>query len=175
MATTSPHPSDQLRQAMAFLGEPVAAPKASGRGAKTPARGEATPGAGKSMPLRLGAASIVDVDMPELRTRVIDALAVRLDIDPMIVLRISGIADRTYARRKQQGKPLTATESDRVLRIARVASQAERVFGARDKANRWLAKDSAILGAPPLALLATDAGARAVEDELERIEWGDFA
>ena len=63
-----------------------------------------------------------------------------------------------------------------MLRVARVAQEAERVFDNPEKARAWLSKRSAILGGvTPLELLGTDAGARDVEAELTRIEWGDFA
>lgn len=70
---------------------------------------------------------------------------------------------------------MSEAESDRVLRIARVASEAERVFGDAAKAGRWLSSVCTILGAKPLDLLATDAGACDVEYELMRIDQGNFA
>jgi putative toxin-antitoxin system antitoxin component (TIGR02293 family) len=72
-------------------------------------------------------------------------------------------------------QPLSEAESDRALRVARIADEAERVFGDSDKARRWLSAGSHILGAKPLDLLATDAGAREVEAELIRIDFGDFS
>jgi putative toxin-antitoxin system antitoxin component (TIGR02293 family) len=74
-----------------------------------------------------------------------------------------------------QAEPLARDEADRVRRIARVGSEADRVFGDHDKVTRWLSKPSAALGARPLDLLATDSGSREVEEELARIDWGDFA
>jgi putative toxin-antitoxin system antitoxin component (TIGR02293 family) len=62
-----------------------------------------------------------------------------------------------------------------VLRIARVASLAERVFEDSEKARRWLSKENRMLGARPLELLASDQGTHEVEAELNRIELGDFA
>ncbi|RRU06573.1 MbcA/ParS/Xre antitoxin family protein [Stenotrophomonas sp. 278] len=70
---------------------------------------------------------------------------------------------------------MSKAESDSAQRIARVTSEAERVFGDATKAGRWLSSVSTILGAKPLDLLATDAGARDVEYELMRIDQGDLA
>lgn len=79
---------------------------------------------------------------------------------------------RTLARRKA-ARRLPADESDRVLRLTRIAVMAEEVFGDRDKAIRWLHRPNRALGSEvPLALLNTDIGARQVEDLLGRIEHG---
>lgn len=112
---------------------------------------------------------------PLLQPKAIELLAGKLDVDESLLLDVSSITQRTFHRRQEQHQTLTATETDRVLRIARVASEAERVFGSEEKARRWLSKENRMLGAKPLEMLATDAGAREVEAELTRIDWGDFA
>src|SRR5882757_6902955 len=48
------------------------------------------------------------------------------------------VPKRTLARRKAADEPLTVEETDKALRLARIAVQAERVFGAPEKAHRWL-------------------------------------
>jgi putative toxin-antitoxin system antitoxin component (TIGR02293 family) len=86
------------------------------------------------------------------------------------------VPKRTLARRKAAAERLTIEETDKALRLERIALQAERVFGEPDKAHRWLRKAKRELhGETPLAYLATEAGARAVEDMLFRIEHGIFA
>lgn len=82
------------------------------------------------------------------------------------------IPRRTIARRKKAGK-LPADESDRLLRLARIAAQAARVLGTHEKASRWLHEPNRALGNRiPLSLLDTDVGTRQVEDVLGRIEHG---
>jgi putative toxin-antitoxin system antitoxin component (TIGR02293 family) len=111
-----------------------------------------------------------------LDAAVVGTLAHKLSVDEPVVLKLARIGARTYQRRRSDGAPLTETESDRLLRVARIAQEAERVFGDAAKARGWLGKPSAALGgAAPLELLGSDAGARDVEAELTRIEWGDFA
>jgi putative toxin-antitoxin system antitoxin component (TIGR02293 family) len=102
-------------------------------------------------------------------------LATKLQVGEVELLRIVGIAPAKYRRRQTERRSLTAHETDRLLRVARVASQAERTFGNAAKATRWLNAEHALLGARPFVLLATDAGARDVEDELLRITFGDFS
>lgn len=83
---------------------------------------------------------------------------------------------RTFARRMKRREPLTIEETDRAVRLARVAELAERIFGDKGKAHRWLRKPKRTLAqATPLAYLASEAGARLVEDMLYRIDSGFFA
>ena len=86
------------------------------------------------------------------------------------------VPKRTLARRKAANEALTIEETDKALRLERIAVQAERVFGEPEKAHRWLRKAKRELhGETPLAYLSSEAGARAVEEMLFRIEHGIFA
>jgi putative toxin-antitoxin system antitoxin component (TIGR02293 family) len=83
---------------------------------------------------------------------------------------------RTLARRKERGEDLTATESDKVLRLQRISDMADRVFGNHEKAQRWLRSEIIALdGARPIDLLASETGANVVFEELIRIDYGMFA
>ena len=68
---------------------------------------------------------------------------------------------------------LTHDESDRAVRIARIASLAEEVFGNDAKAARWLRKaKTRFEGRSPFELLRTEAGARLVEEMLLQLDYG---
>lgn len=80
---------------------------------------------------------------------------------------------RTLARRAKLGEPLTVEETDKALRLQRVADLAAKVFGDPAKAYRWLRKTKRSLeGSAPLEFLASEAGGRLVEDMLLRIDTG---
>jgi putative toxin-antitoxin system antitoxin component (TIGR02293 family) len=86
------------------------------------------------------------------------------------------IPKRTLARRTANKEPLTVEETDKAVRLERVASLATRVFGNPDKANRWMRKPKHQLGGEtPVAFLSSESGARVVEDMLYRIEHGILA
>ena len=86
-----------------------------------------------------------------------------------------GIPERTLARRKKAGT-LSAEESAKLVRLARVAHRAVNVFEAQDIAIHWLKHPNRALGgAVPLTLLDTDLGAESVMDVLGRIEHGVFS
>jgi putative toxin-antitoxin system antitoxin component (TIGR02293 family) len=83
---------------------------------------------------------------------------------------------RTLAHRKTRRESLTHDESDRAVRMARITSLAEEVFGDDAKASRWLRKaKSRFDGRSPLEMLRTEAGARLVEEMLLQLDYGFVA
>lgn len=86
------------------------------------------------------------------------------------------IPQRTLTHRKLRRQLLTGDESDKTVRLARVRDLAVRVFGNDDKAWHWLRKRRTAFGdRAPVALLGTEAGARAVEEALLAIDEGMVA
>ncbi|MGH9606519.1 MAG: type II RES/Xre toxin-antitoxin system antitoxin [Terracidiphilus sp.] len=87
-----------------------------------------------------------------------------------------GIPQRTLTRRLAQHARLTAAESDRTVRLARIYSLALETLGDGDKAAEWLkTPNRALRGARPLDQLDTDPGVREVEDVLGRIAYGVYS
>lgn len=85
------------------------------------------------------------------------------------------IPKRTLARRKSRHEPLTPEETDKALRLARISTEAERVFGSQEKSARWLRKpNSAFSGQTPLELLKSETGGVAVNELLGQIDHGMF-
>jgi putative toxin-antitoxin system antitoxin component (TIGR02293 family) len=86
------------------------------------------------------------------------------------------VPKRTLARRRSDKELLTIEETDKALRLKRIAALAEQVFADRAKAYRWLRKPKRQLqDETPLAYLASENGARVIEEMLRRIEHGIFA
>ena len=86
------------------------------------------------------------------------------------------IPARTMRHRKERRDPLTLEESDRVVRLTRIQTLAEDVFGDSEKANRWLREGLGILdGKTPLEVARSEAGARLIEQILAKIDWGAAA
>jgi putative toxin-antitoxin system antitoxin component (TIGR02293 family) len=80
---------------------------------------------------------------------------------------------RTLQRRRSARSDLSAAESDRLARLARLVVRAEEALGDTERAGRWLIQPNRALGGQrPLSLLDSDAGSRAVERVLSRIEHG---
>jgi putative toxin-antitoxin system antitoxin component (TIGR02293 family) len=91
----------------------------------------------------------------------IKELAAALDLSP-----------RSLQRRRREGR-LARYESDRIYRLARIVALAKASLGGRDAATRWLKRPNRALGGkPPLAVIDTELGARAVENVLGRIAFG---
>ncbi len=83
---------------------------------------------------------------------------------------------RTLAHRIAKQQLLSREESDKAVRVARITSMAEQVFGDSERAWRWLRKPKrGFSGKSPMEMLATEAGARLVEELVEQIDHGMLA
>jgi len=111
-----------------------------------------------------------------LPVKTLPALAQELSIELKVLAKVVGISDRTLSRRLASGSRLTAVESDRTMRVARVFAMTKDTLGSSEKASRWLQKRNIALGGEvPFQLLDTDMGARSVEEVLNRIEYGLYS
>ena len=80
---------------------------------------------------------------------------------------------RTLAHRIARHQPLSREESDKAVRVARISTMAERAFRDTGKAWRWLRKPKRRFeGKTPMDMLATEAGARLVEETIVQFEYG---
>jgi putative toxin-antitoxin system antitoxin component (TIGR02293 family) len=101
-------------------------------------------------------------------------------------LRRSGLSDaevyhlivprRTLAHRIAKHQPLSREESDKAVRVARTTALAEQVFGEPERAWRWLRKPKRQFDSKsPIEMLATEAGARLVDELIIQIDHGQAA
>ena len=116
----------------------------------------------------------------------VDLVEKRLPANTIRSLVSSGLSDaevyqlivprRTLAHRLTKHQLLSTEESDKVVRVARITALVEQVFGEGERAWRWIRKPKRQFGGKsPIAMLATEAGARLVEDLLIRIDDGSAA
>lgn len=86
-----------------------------------------------------------------------------------------GLSKATLRRRMDSGR-LTTSESDRVVRFARLMGKAVEVMESEASARQWLNSPQIGLGgAVPLQYAETELGAREVEDLLGRVEYGVYS
>ena len=139
---------------------------------------------GESPPARLGDwLGIADLcTVSDVLRAVEDGLSVRA-VDALTGHGLSDqevyrlvIPRRTLSHRKAKRTALTREESDRAVRVARITALAEDVFGDRERALRWLRKPKQRFELrTPIDLLATEVGARLVEEMLLQVDHGVFA
>ena len=86
------------------------------------------------------------------------------------------ITNTTLARRRKE-KRLTTEESDRLIRYARLLTQAQDMMeGDQAAASRWLNEAHPLLdNESPLAHAVTELGARDVEDLITRVQFGVYS
>ena len=102
----------------------------------------------------------------------IDRLKHELDITDLLLSTLIGRTSKTVGRMRVARK-LSPIVSDRLFRVAKVYACAVEVFEDPASAREWLhSPQIGLSGRTPLDLLVTEAGARAVEDLLVRIEHG---
>ena len=103
---------------------------------------------------------------------VLEETAAALGISKSALMKAAGIPVSTAGAQQRSGKPLSPEDSEKILRILRVALRAEEVFGDQDRGRAWLTSDVHALGRRPLDLLDTQDGYELVIDELGRIVFG---
>ena len=88
-----------------------------------------------------------------------------------------GIARSTMRRRKSGGGlRLDLVESERTIRLGRIAALGNEALGSMNAVGHWLQESNRALGgAEPLSLLQTDAGTREVEAVLTRALYGGYS
>jgi len=105
----------------------------------------------------------------------LEELQVMLGVPMDKLLRMLGISKATWHRRKALGR-LDPSESDRVVRFARLMGRAIEVLETDAAARRWLtAAQFGLGGAVPLEFAQTEVGAREVENLLGRMESGVYS
>jgi len=128
--------------------------------------------------LRVGVRSdleLVKVVRDGLPVGALDALVDRGGLTTAEAERLV-IPRRTLAHRRRRRQALSLEESDKLARVARAVAFAEETLGDATRAHEWLRRPTRALGGErPLDLLATEGGARLVEQALGRLAHGVFS
>ena len=129
---------------------------------------ESLTGLRPTSPLRL--AALVREGLP---FRTLEVFGDRSRFSLAGVAALIDVPDRTLVRRKAEGR-LTANESDRFFRVARIFGLAVGLFeGNVDAAKAWFERPQRGLGnVSPATAVRTDIGAREIERLIGRLEHG---
>lgn len=110
-----------------------------------------------------------------LRYNTIEEAAERFQLDSNLRQQIFGISPRNQARLRKDNAILNLLVVDRFNRFNRITQQAISLFEDTEKALQWLqTPKNSLAGITPLAALATDEGAKQVEEILYRTEYGIY-
>lgn len=172
-SATKPPPKKTRHAAAVAHGRGQAPSKIAGRGLVTfyvhgPPK--------KAFSARLGAANLPQLVQAGLPVTELIDLQTSLAVPTEKLAPMLGISKATFHRRKGTGGRLGPTESDRVVRFARLLGKAIKVFGGQQDARQWLnSAQFGLGGAVPLDYAKTEVGAREVENLLGRIEHGVYS
>ncbi len=104
-----------------------------------------------------------------------DVLKSLLGVSSEELTEVVGISASTLSRRREQGS-FKKDESERILRVARLALRAVEVFEGTANARKWLTDPARALGGEsPLRFADTEPGAQEVERMLLRLEHGVYS
>jgi len=85
------------------------------------------------------------------------------------------IPARTLKHRRQRNEPLSAEESDRLARVAKIYELAVKVYGNREDGKEWMVRPKRRFDEKaPLAMLRTEAGEEAVQESLIQLAEGMY-
>lgn len=131
---------------------------------------------GASLGLKIDSqASVIQQLRAGLKMASVDHLSRKLEVPVLDLAKMTLIAQRTLARRRQEGR-LHLDESERVFRLASLFDRACEVLGSAGAARKWCKSSKKALGGKtPFAMSDTELGAREVEDLLGRLEQGVFS
>ena len=119
---------------------------------------------------------LVQLTRKGLPVDILRELAAELGMERRTVASLIGIPARTLSRRLSSRSRLSAAESDRSVRVARIVAQAKDTFDGMPAAANWLQAPNRVLkGQRPIDLLDTDAGVQQVETVLGRIAYGIYS
>jgi putative toxin-antitoxin system antitoxin component (TIGR02293 family) len=111
-----------------------------------------------------------------LPAETIDYVAGLLSLSRAALLEAIKVPASTVERRLRVGEALSAEESDRVSRVAKVVRRSVEVFGDDTQGKAWMTDTiSSLGGKTPLSLLDTMEGYELVMTTLARIEYGVYA
>jgi len=127
--------------------------------------------------------AMLDVERLDSEQDLLRLIEERLPTSALQALRTAGFTDdeiyalvlprRTFSHRVAKHERLSLDESDRIVRMLRMAAFGESVFGERERFWSWARSPKRRFdGRSPLSLLTTAAGARVVEDWLGAIDEG---
>ncbi len=122
----------------------------------------------KQPPDNVGAESAV-------KYHVLDKVANTYRLDSQQKAAIFGVPVRTQARYKKDDAALKPLVVDRLERFNRITQQAIDLFEDEAEAQKWLSTPKVSLNnQTPLSAMATDRGAKQVEEILYRAEYGVY-
>ena len=108
-----------------------------------------------------------------LPIRIATHLQSLLDLTDEEAAHLIGRSRSTYARYRNDDRPLGTAEAERAVRFAQLLALAADTFGSLEEAKDWMKEDNYSLGGEkPFEMAETDPGARVVRDLLYGLQYG---
>lgn len=124
----------------------------------------------------LSAFEIIDIARKGIKVSTAKKVIDQIEINQEELAEYSGINKRTLSRRfRESAKSFTPEESEKIIRLAKVYTEAVDVFDEQSKALEWLKRpNKALKNELPISLLDSEFGAEQVLNVLGRIREGVY-
>ena len=110
-----------------------------------------------------------------VKYHVLNKVANNYGLDSQQKAALFGVPVRTQSRYKKDDVALNPLVVDRLERFNRITQQAIDLFEDQEEAQKWLSTPKVSLNnQTPLSAMATDGGAKQVEEILYRAEYGVY-
>jgi putative toxin-antitoxin system antitoxin component (TIGR02293 family) len=94
------------------------------------------------------------------------------DVGQKSLLEALRIPVSSFHRKLAKNETLSPGDSEKVVRLGEITRRAEETFGGAKAAKEWLTSDNLALGATPISLIDTEAGAAQIRRVLTGLDYG---
>jgi putative toxin-antitoxin system antitoxin component (TIGR02293 family) len=109
-----------------------------------------------------------------LRAQALDDFERLSGLSKQMVARFLHVTSRSLNRYVEEDRVLDASKSEALLKLMALYKKGTDVFGSKEEFNRWLSRPSmGLANHVPFDLMETSSGIDLIDEELDRIAYGD--
>ncbi len=109
-----------------------------------------------------------------LKAQALDDFEVLSGLSKQMMARFMHVTSRSLSRYLEDNRTLDAAKSETLLKLMALYQKGTEVFGSKEEFNRWLSRPSVGLAKHvPFDLMETSSGIDLIDEELDRIAYGD--
>lgn len=120
----------------------------------------------------LDPANTIEVVRKGVAASAVEQAVEYFDVGQKSLLGALRIPVSSFHRKLAKNETLSPSESEKVVRLGEITRRAEETFGSPKAAKEWLTTENLALGAAPISLIDTEAGAAQIRRVLGSIDYG---
>ena len=120
----------------------------------------------------LDPANTIDFVRKGVSASAVEQAVAYFDVGQKLILDALRIPVSSFHRKLARNETLSPADSEKVVRLGEITRRAEETFGSPQAAKEWLTTRNLALGAAPISLIDTEAGAAQIRRVLGAIDYG---